>query len=122
MVEIICEIDPSYYKNVTWSKDCKKFFLYCRLIKAVYDTLLEAIIFCKKLFKHLTDNESVQNKYDMCTFNKIVNFEQITVQFHVDDLKVSHKEQAVLEEFYKDLRDELFHNYCKLRELYYIVV
>ena len=42
----------------------------------------------------------------MCTFNKMVNGEQITIQFHVDDLKVSHKEQAVLEDFLKDLRDE----------------
>ena len=40
MVEMICEIDPSYYKNVIWSKDCKKKFLYGRLIKAVYGTLI----------------------------------------------------------------------------------
>ena len=42
----------------------------------------------------------------MCTFIKMVNGQQITVQFHVDDLKVSHKDQAVLEDFLKDLRDE----------------
>ena len=42
----------------------------------------------------------------MCTFNKMVNGEQITVQFHVDDLKVSHKEQSVLDELPKNLRDE----------------
>ena len=42
----------------------------------------------------------------MCTFNKMVNGEQITVQFHVDDLKVSHKDQVVLEDFLTDLRDE----------------
>ena len=42
----------------------------------------------------------------MCTFNKMVNGEQITVQFHVDNLKVSHKDQAVLEDFLSNLRDE----------------
>ena len=42
----------------------------------------------------------------MCTFNKMVNGEQITVQFHVDDLKVSHKDEALLEDFLTDLRDE----------------
>ena len=42
----------------------------------------------------------------MCTFNKMVNTEQITVQFHIDDLKVSHKDQAVLEDFLSNLRDE----------------
>ena len=36
----------------------------------------------------------------------MVNREQITVQFHVDDLKVSHKDEAVLQDFFTDLRDE----------------
>ena len=103
---MICEINPSYHKNIIWSKDLKKKFLYGRLIKAVYGTLLEAIIFYNKLFKHLTDHGFIQNKYDMCTFNRMVNGEQITVQFHVDDLKVSYKDQAVLEDFLSNLRDE----------------
>ena len=106
MVNIICKIYSSYYKNIIWSKDCKKKFSYGRLIKAVYETLLGAIIFYNKLSKHLIDHRFVQNKYDMCTFNKIVNDEQITVQFHVDDLKVSHKDQVVLEDVLTDLRDE----------------
>ena len=40
MVEMISKIDPSYYKNVIWSKVCKKKFLYGHLIKAVYGILL----------------------------------------------------------------------------------
>ena len=54
----------------------------------------------------------------MCTFNKMVNGEQITVQFHVDDLKVSHKEQAVLEDFLKGLRNEFGTNYLKTKDSY----
>ena len=77
MVDMIWEIDPSYHDKVIWSKDCKKKFLYGRLIKAVYGTLLRAIIFYNKLSKHLTNHGFVQNKYDMCTFNKMVNGEQI---------------------------------------------
>ena len=42
----------------------------------------------------------------ICTFNKIVNGEQITVQFHVDDLKVSHKDKSVLEDLFGNLRSE----------------
>ena len=79
MVEIICKINSLYYKNVIWSKDCKKKFFYCRLIKAVHGTLHEAIIFYNKLSKHLIDHIFVQDKYDMCTFNKMVNSKQITV-------------------------------------------
>ena len=106
MVEKICKIDRSYYDKIVWSKDCKKKFLCDQLIKAAYGTLLGAIIFYNKISKHLTDHGFVKNKYDMCTFNKMVNSEQIIVQFHVDDLKVSHKELSVLEDFLGDLRSE----------------
>ena len=59
--------------KIIWSKDRKKKFLYGRLIKAVYGTLLGAIILYNKLSKHLTNHGFVQNEYDMCTFNKMVN-------------------------------------------------
>ena len=107
MMDMICEIDPTYIDKIIWSKDQKKKFLYGQLIKAVYRTLLGAIIFYTKLSKHLTDHGFVQNEYDMCTFNKMMNGEQITVQFHADDLKVSHKDKAVLDDFLDKLRSEL---------------
>ena len=46
------------------------------------------------------------NDYDMCTFNKVVNGNQLTVQFHVDDLKASHRDPEVLKEFVNQLREE----------------
>ena len=42
----------------------------------------------------------------MCTFNKMVDGEQLTVQFHVNDLKASHKDQKVLDDFLDNLRTE----------------
>ena len=83
-----------------------KKFLYGWLIKAVYGTLLGAIIFYNKLSKHLTDYRFTQNEYDMCTFNKMVNSEQIAVQFYVENLKVSHKDKAVPKDFLTNLRNE----------------
>ena len=56
MVDIIYKIDPSYYKNVIWSKDRIKKFLYGRLLKAVYGILLGAIIFYNRLSKHLINH------------------------------------------------------------------
>ena len=111
MVDMICEIDPSYHDKVICSKDGKRKFLYGRLIKAVYGTLLGAIIFYNKISRHLTNHGFIQNEYDMCTFNKMVNGEQVTVQFHVDDLKVSHKDQAVLDDFLDELRSEFGQEY-----------
>ena len=39
------------------------------------------------------------NPYDICVANKMVNGKQITVMWHVDDLKVSHVEDEVLDGF-----------------------
>ena len=36
----------------------------------------------------------------------MINGEQLTVQFHVDDLKASHIDQKVLDRFLDDLREE----------------
>ena len=73
------------------------------LSKQYTGTLLGVIFFYFKFSKHLTDHGFIQNKYDMCTLNKMVNGEQEIFQFHVDDLKVSHKDQAVLDNLDKTM-------------------
>ena len=47
------------------------------------------------------------NKYVQTTFNKMINSEQVTVQFHVDDLKVSNKDQNVLDAFLDELNTQV---------------
>ena len=42
----------------------------------------------------------------MCTFKKMVNDKQTKVQFHVYDLKVSHNDQNVFDDFLDELRSE----------------
>ena len=76
------------------------------LIKSVYGILLSTIIIYNKVLKHLTDHRFTQNKYNMCTFNKMVKGKEMTVKCHVDDLKVSHTEQPVLDNFLDTLSSE----------------
>ena len=37
------------------------------------------------------------NPYDSCTFNKMVMVSQLTIVFHVDDCKISHFKESVIE-------------------------
>ena len=60
----------------------------------------------QKVAKHLQDKDFVCNDYDMCTFNKMVNGNQLTIQFHVDDLKASHHDPDVLRDIVNWLRKE----------------
>ena len=44
------------------------------------------------------------NPYDRCTANKMINGNQMTIVWHVDDVKASHVEKNVLEEYVLYLR------------------
>lgn len=63
--------------------------LYVELKKALYGTLRAALLFWRKLSKHLVDNGYVINPYNWCVTNKIINNKQCTIVWHVDDLKIS---------------------------------
>jgi hypothetical protein len=105
MVSMICDIDSDYSKNIVYGKNGRK-FIYAKLTKAVYGTLLGAILFYEKLTKQLIEWGYEPNCYDRCTFNKIVDGNQITIQFHVDDLKISHKDQSVIDSVPSDLNNK----------------
>ena len=91
MVKIICRINKKYEKCIVKSKYSNREFLYGKLNRALYGTILGAKLFFDKLSSELTGLGFVQNPYDKCTWNKIVNGEQLTVVFHVDNLKASYK-------------------------------
>jgi hypothetical protein len=43
------------------------------------------------------------NKYDRCVANKMIDGKQCTILWHVDDLKLSHMDDAVVEEIISKL-------------------
>ena len=61
--------------------------------------LESALAFYKLLRKKLEDDGFVVNPYDPCVAIKEVNGSQMTVTWHVDDLKVSHVNEAEVEKF-----------------------
>ena len=103
MVNMILKIKPKYAECVRESKTGKK-FLYGRVSKAIYGTLLGSRLFFDKLTAQLKEWGFEQNNYDECTWNTMIEGEQLTCQFHVDDLKLSHVSQKVLDAFVDKLR------------------
>ena len=64
--------------------------LYVQLSKALYGLLRAAILFYRKLRKELEEYGFAVNPYDPCVANKMTECgKQITVLWHVDDLKIS---------------------------------
>ena len=67
--------------------------MYVRLVKALYGMLRAALLFYKILRSDLENMGFKIKPYDPCVANKIVSGHQMKIYWHVDDLKVSHKDE-----------------------------
>ena len=63
--------------------------------------LHSALLFYQKLVGDLEREGFVLNPYNPCVANKMVNGKQMTVCWHVDDLKVSHVDPIKVTRFGK---------------------
>ena len=80
--------------------------MYMELLKALYSTLHTARLFWQKLSKQLIDVWGfTPNKYDDCMVNKTINGHQMTMVWHVDDLKVSHIDAKEVDKFIKQMEE-----------------
>jgi hypothetical protein len=97
MVDMLCSLDIAYDEFVIIEKDVK--VLYVHVLKVNYSMLALALLFYKKFASDLMRYSFVLNPYDPCVANKMVHDTQMTMSWHVDDLKVSHKEKKMVDEF-----------------------
>ena len=105
MVTLLLEIDHELYKDYVVVEKGEQ-VMYMELLKALYGTLRAARLFWQKLSKQLIDEWGfIPNKYDDCVVNKMVNGQQMTVVWHVDDLKVSHVDRTEVEKFVRKMEE-----------------
>jgi hypothetical protein len=102
LVDILLEICPGVYdKYVIHEGKQKQKVLYVRMLKALYGMLISSILYYKKFRKDIEEIGFEVNPYDICVANRMVNGKQHTVTWHVDDLKSSHVDPKVNDEFAK---------------------
>ena len=105
MVTLLLEIDHEMYKDYVVVEKGEQ-VMYMELLKALYGPLRAARLFWQKLSKQLIDEWGfIPNKYDDCVVNKMTNGQQMTVVWHVDDLKVSHVDRAEVEKFVRKMEE-----------------
>ena len=99
MVDKLLEIDHDLYASYVSVENRKK-VMYVELLKALYGTLRAARLFWEKLQAKLINEWGfTPNRYDSCVVNKMVGGRQLTIAWHVDDLKILHEEEDALDEF-----------------------
>jgi hypothetical protein len=99
LAKLIVQVAPNLYREYISVDRKGKAILYVKMQKAIYGLLRSALLFYRKLVSDLESSGFVINPYDPCVANKVINGKQMTVCWHVDDLKVSHMEPEEVTKF-----------------------
>jgi hypothetical protein len=73
---------------------------------ALYDMMVTNLLYYRKFVKSLTDIDFVINTFYPCVANKMIECNQMTICFHVDDCKLSHENTNVMASIFEYLRQE----------------
>mmetsp|Transcript_11837 Transcript_11837/g.17121 ORF Transcript_11837/g.17121 Transcript_11837/m.17121 type:complete len:448 (-) Transcript_11837:440-1783(-) len=102
LIDMLIEMDPVKYKKQYVVHDSKgEKVLYVVLLKALYGMMQSSMLFYKKLVSDLKTIGFELNPYDPCIANRSVNSKQHTILWHVDNVKASHVDWKVNDEFAK---------------------
>ena len=95
-VELFVKIDPTLGEYVTVEKGKKT--LYVILDRALYGCVQSALLRYELYSTTLQDMGFELNPYDMCVANAMIDGSQCTVCWYVDDNKISHLKEKVVDD------------------------
>jgi hypothetical protein len=95
------QVDPALNKKYVIYGKNNKALRNVKFSKAIYGLLKSALLFYKKFVDDLKNYESpfIINPYDPCIANATIAGLQMTVTWHVNDLKISHVDPYQITEF-----------------------
>ncbi len=106
LVDIFVSIAHCIYGlYVTVGKISKKELLV-QYLTVLYGTMVALLLYYKKFVKSLNSKGFKFNAYDPYMTNKQVNWEQLTVCFHVDDCKILYLTSTVVDKITEWLQSE----------------
>ena len=120
MAELMVAYDPRLYrKYISYGKKVEA-LLYVRIQKALYGFLKSALFFYEKMVGDLEAHRFEINPYEPCAANKTVVGNQLTITWHVNNLKIFHVGRKVvsdtivwMESIYREM-----HSTCGKRHEY----
>ena len=105
LVNLVVEMKLKVYGDYMQYENGKK-VLYLQVLRGLYGMLILVLLFYKLFSDAMKQQGYKFNPYDPCVCNKMVNDNQHTVRFHVDDLMASHMDTEQNREFLAFLNDE----------------
>ena len=98
---LLVECDSKWKKHLR--RENGKWVICAKCSKIIYGTINAALMAYRKLARCLKEWGFEMNPYDPCVWNAIVEGEQTTLLFHVDDVLLTHKMASVVTEYIKRL-------------------
>eukprot|EP00957_Ditylum_brightwellii_P210976 15365620-Ditylum_brightwellii.AAC.2 len=90
LAELMAQTVPELYrKHLAVGKNNKP-MLYMKIQKALYGCLKSTLLFYNKLVGDLKELGFEVNPYDQCIANLMIRGKQMTICWHVENLKISH--------------------------------
>jgi len=105
LVDILVDVSPEIYSNYVVQEKGQS-VLYVQMLKALYGMMVSSLLYYKKLRKDIESIGFEVNPYDTCVANQIIKGKQHTITWHVDDVKSSHEDIKVNDEFFDWLKDK----------------
>jgi hypothetical protein len=106
LVDMLLDIAPTVYTpyvTTDW-KGAKQLIVQCQ--NAIYRTMMASLLYYKKFSKSLKSVGFEFNPYNPCVANKQISGQQMTICFHVDNFKLSHKSPKVNDRMIRWLKRE----------------
>ena len=91
---MMCEVNSKYKPFVRIVNGRK--VLYLKVLRALYGCIESALLWYELFTTTLTNMGFKVNPYNRCVANKMINGNQCTIVWYVDDRKVSHVDKKVV--------------------------
>ena len=112
-VDIMCQVNPEYETFVTYEKGKK--VLYVLILKVVYGMIESALLWYFLFSTTLSYFWFKLKPYEQCITNKVIDEQEVTIRWFVDDNKVSHMDENVNSMISEKLKKKLG-NYISQQE------
>ena len=76
--------------------------------------LHSGMLFYKKIVKFLQANNFILNPYDPCVANKTVRGKQLTITWHMDNVKVSSEDKTAVDKFIQLIKNK-YKNFTQVK-------
>ena len=114
LVHIFSDVNEEHRKNVIIENG--KRVLYIKAVRAVYGCIQSTLLWYNLYTNTLKDKSFEINLYDKCIANKMIDDNQCTIGWCIDDSKISHKETKVVDDMLTIFK-ETFGDLNNTREL-----